>query len=48
MKHQCSKKEHIEISNILKFRAYRVYIEWDTAIQKLQKTGLCVWQSNLL
>jgi len=31
-----SQKEHIEISNILKFGVYQAYIERDTAIQKLQ------------
>jgi len=32
----CSQKEHIEVSNVLKFGIYRAYIERDTAIQKLQ------------
>jgi len=47
-----SQKEHIEINNILKFRVYRVYIERDTAIQKLQNllrniktSGRCVRQA---
>ena len=33
--HNYMQKEHIEISNILKFGVYQAYIEWET-IQKLE------------